>query len=103
MTVIPLKSRAELFEARLDAHLAMLPEESRLGFLLDQWTTWQTRYGQFIAYTAMGKAMPCEIGRKPADAFDYIQTLSAVSSRLAKLTDLATLDQKLAAVSEAMA
>lgn len=103
MTVVPFKSRTDIIVDRIDAHLANLPPESHLGFLTDQWTTWQTRYGRFIAYTAMGRSMPCEVGRAPATAWDYIETLAEIAKRLSKVTDLAKLDGQLAAVSEEMA
>jgi hypothetical protein len=74
------ESRTDRFMARIDAHLATLPESKRRPFLAKQLWEWESRYTKF--QTTDGDSEPVTDPADPPMATDFVLTICCLSERL---------------------
>lgn len=75
-------SRVDRFTERLDAKLAMLPDdETRSRFLAAQEAWWIAAYERFVTAIDMGELDPPPDG---PDVHDYLSTIGVLNNRKAK-------------------
>lgn len=71
--------RTERYSARLDAHLATLPNDTaRRAFLDREMETWEQRYNDFQMRVGAGSI---EITGDHATAHDYLLTITEIGTR----------------------
>jgi hypothetical protein len=75
--------RTTRFLARIDVHLATLPESKRAAFLRQQVAGWEMRYEQF--QLTDGRSEPVTDAANPPQAADFVLTIEGLDARLRAL------------------
>lgn len=87
-----MSERAERYFARLDAHLASLPDDdARMELLEAQREKFEWEYGRFLraigreGEEGLGEERSEQISLSGPDAFDYVLTIAGLSERINRL------------------
>jgi hypothetical protein len=78
----PAQSRTERYMARVESHLAGLPEAERAPFIGGQIEAWRDRYASWAARIDAGTATPTDL---KCDAYDFVFTLAALGKKAREL------------------